>query len=140
MPGRPGIEKFLPISWSAGEHAIGAKTSTLHGVIFSNYFPRLCNNFSHYRIGLELISQLCNVVCCCKAYHVDIGLHYIIVFELIYQLCNFIFALQNWFRSAEAPERGRKLCDRNAEDTCSVSPQTILALLFWRVCVLDESW
>ena len=35
--------------------------------------------FLDYRIGLELISQLCDFLRCCKTYHVDIGLHYIIV-------------------------------------------------------------
>ena len=56
--------------------------------VFLNSFPQLCNNFLHYRIGLELFSQLCIVVCWCQAYHADIGLHVIIVFQLICRLCN----------------------------------------------------
>ena len=67
---------------------IGAKIVTLHNLIVSNSFPRLCNNFLHYRIGFALFPRLCNFWCCFKVYHVDIGLHYIIAFELISWLCN----------------------------------------------------
>ena len=67
---------------------IGAKMITSHNFIVLNYFPRLCNDFLHYRIGFELFLRLCNLSRCYKAYHVGSGLHYIMVFELIYRLCN----------------------------------------------------
>ena len=65
-----------------------AKIITLHNVIVSNSFPRLCHNSLHYRIGFELFPRLCNLLCGHKAYHVGIGLHYRVVFKLIYRLCN----------------------------------------------------
>ena len=61
---------------------IGAKIITLHNFIFqinsSNYV--IC--FLHRRIGFELFPRLCNFLCCCKAYHVDMRLY------LIHQLSN----------------------------------------------------
>ena len=71
----------------APRSTVGARMITLHNFIVSNYFPQLCNSLLHYRIGSKLLSQLCNLLRCCKAHHVDIGLHYIIVFESIYGLC-----------------------------------------------------
>ena len=40
---------------------------TLHGVIVSNDFPRLCSDFVHYRNGFELLTRLCNLSRCYKA-------------------------------------------------------------------------
>ena len=78
-------------------HTIRAKIITLHNFVVSNSFPRLRNKFSHYRIGFESISGLCNFLRCCDTYHVDVGVHYII-FKLFYQLCNSFFTLQTRFR------------------------------------------
>ena len=44
----------------------------------------------------ELFPRLCNLLRCCKAYHVDIGIHYILVWELYftgYVICLYITEL-----------------------------------------------
>ena len=52
----------------------------------------------HCRLGSDLSSQLCNVLCCCKAYHADIRLHCITVFSFICQLCDLFLRYKIGFK------------------------------------------
>ena len=89
-------KESLPEFSLGHKSTIGIKIITLHNfsiqkVIFPITYDTLQNWF-------RINSPSCNVLCCCKAYHVDIKLHYSIIFELIYRLIKSILHYRIGFK------------------------------------------